>query len=1047
MSSEAHSNGTSAVAVAAADAMEAEAQRLSELQKRREKLAAWKAAKQSAKGGDGADSGVPTTTTTNGSDAAMETDAEGGSGREAHDELDDAAEKRRRVAIGDDALEAVPDDAGSIVRGDSLPLLTDDAAFKPMRKRDDDNDDDASDASFTFKRNGGPTAERQVELKPAQQQQPQQPPPQQEDIDPLDAFMMGVHQEVRAIASTSRANEATGMRKSSSKGDILVDNAGLAEDGRDDAGSSDDEFGFVPSGQEDETAEKEGGKSLAPIDHSKIDYEPFQKNLYVEAPEIKAMSDEDVAAFRLGELENTTVRGDKHKGAVPCPRPVMKFAQCGLAKKLFDKLAALNFETPTPIQAQAIPALMSGRDVIGIAATGSGKTLAFLLPLFRHLMAQRPLASGEGPIGLILCPTRELCVQTAEQAKLFKKELGVRTVPIYGGAPLQTQIAQLKRGAEIVVATPGRMIDVLCLNGGRVTNLTRVTFVVLDEADRMFDMGFQPQIERILRNVRPDHQTAMFTATFPRTIESVARKFLRTPVEITVGGRTRVPPHIEQRVEVLNDAQRFARLLQLVAAQAKTKSASTLVFVQRKETADQLKTRLTLSSVNCQALHAAVPQEERDFIIDDFKLKQVPVLVATSIAARGLDVEHLGLVINYDTPKHLEDYVQRCGRTGRAGRKGVAVTFITPENACYAPEVVKALKDSKVAPPAELLSLAQSYLERCAAGEAVLMVGGGYGGSGYSFTAAEKARQRKERKSARKAAGEDVSDDDDDVEVDEDGNPVAKAAAAAAADAAAAAGNDTRTDQERKEQQAQEEVAAALREMKAMELAHKKAEELKSAAPTLPATAAAAAVPAPTLVQAPTDSVAAVRAAALAKLKSAGISTMPAMSSVPMPTAVLPPLPGANNAMAGGGGGGGAALSAAERAKQMALQFAATLNKKKHEEDMRRVAMTSTGPAAVEFDINDVIQQARWRVTNREAIDLVCDRFNVGITARGQHIPATRQAAPGERRLHLLIEGQSRQSVEAAKAELQRIIDEALTTNSGRPEGGGGGRNYNKYNV
>ena len=194
------------------------------------------------------------------------------------------------------------------------------------------------------------------------------------------------------------------------------------------------------------------------------------------------------------------------------PKPVQKWSQCGLNIQSLEVIKKLGYERPTAIQMQALPAIMSGRDVIGVAKTGSGKTMAFMLPMFRHIRDQRPLEGSDGPIGLIMTPTRELATQIHKEAKPFLKAMNLRAVCAYGGAPIKDQIADLKRGAEIIVCTPGRMIDLLAANSGRVTNLRRVTYVVLDEADRMFDMGFEPQVMKIFANIRPNRQTIMFSA-------------------------------------------------------------------------------------------------------------------------------------------------------------------------------------------------------------------------------------------------------------------------------------------------------------------------------------------------------------------------------------------------------------------------------------------------------------------------------------------------------------------------------------------------------
>lgn len=207
---------------------------------------------------------------------------------------------------------------------------------------------------------------------------------------------------------------------------------------------------------------------------------------------------------------------------------------------------------------------MSGRDLIGIAKTGSGKTLAFLLPMFRHIMDQPALESGDGPIAIIMTPTRELATQIYAESRKFAKPLGLRVVAVYGGTPISEQIGDLKPGAEIVVCTPGRMIDMLAANSGRVTNLRRCTYVVLDEADRMFDMGFEPQVNRIIDGIRPDRQTVMFSATFPRIMEALARRILDKPIEVQVGGRSVVCKDVEQQVVIINDDDKFLKLLEIL---------------------------------------------------------------------------------------------------------------------------------------------------------------------------------------------------------------------------------------------------------------------------------------------------------------------------------------------------------------------------------------------------------------------------------------------------------------------------------------------------
>src|SRR5579859_3485318 len=358
---------------------------------------------------------------------------------------------------------------------------------------------------------------------------------------------------------------------------------------------------------------------------------------------------------------------------------------------------------------------MSGRDVIGVAKTGSGKTIAFLLPMFRHIKDQRSLDSLEGPIGLVMTPTRELATQIHRECKPFLKALNLKAVCAYGGAPIKDQIADLKRGAEIIVCTPGRMIDLLAANSGRVTNLRRVTYVVLDEADRMFDMGFEPQVMKILANIRPDRQTVLFSATFPRQMEALARKTLSKPVEIVVGGRSVVAPEITQIVEVRNEDKKFVRLLELLGnmyADEKNEDDRALIFVDRQESADTLLRDLMKKGYPCMSIHGGKDQIDRDSTIDDFKAGIVPILIATSVAARGLDVKQLKLVVNFDAPNHLEDYVHRAGRTGRAGNTGTAVTFITEEQENCAPGIAKALEQSGQPVPPRLDEMRKAFREK-----------------------------------------------------------------------------------------------------------------------------------------------------------------------------------------------------------------------------------------------------------------------------------------------------------------------------------------------
>ena len=498
-------------------------------------------------------------------------------------------------------------------------------------------------------------------------------------------------------------------------------------------------------------------RELKPVDHNVIKYEPFRKNFYIETKEISAMTAEEVEEYRAA-IGDVKVRGKD------CPKPIKNWYQCGLSDKVLKILVdKRKFFEPFPIQKQAIPAIMSGRDVIGIAETGSGKTLAYLQPLFRHIMDQRPLEEEEGPIGLIMAPTRELAFQIFNECRVFCKALDLRVVCVYGGAGIAGQLSELKRGAEIVVCTPGRMIDVLTTSNGKITNLQRVTYVVLDEADRMFDMGFEPQISKIMGNVRPDRQTVMFSATFPKNVENLAKKILVKPVEIVVGARGQICKNVEQIVEVREETEKFRRLLEILGVWEE--KGQIIIFVDKQSEADQLFKELLRAGYSPLVLHGGQDQTDREFTISDFKKGVRTIMVATSICARGLDIKALVLVINFRCPNHLEDYIHRVGRTGRAGNKGTAITFITPEEDNLSGEILKALQMSGVKPPESLMKLQERFKLKVAKGEAKQRTNKNLEGQGYKFDDAEK-RKMKDAKSAMKrqfgielAVSEDEGDD------------------------------------------------------------------------------------------------------------------------------------------------------------------------------------------------------------------------------------------------------------------------------------------------
>ncbi|CAN0159812.1 unnamed protein product, partial [Discosporangium mesarthrocarpum] len=343
--------------------------------------------------------------------------------------------------------------------------------------------------------------------------------------------------------------------------------------------------------------------------------------------------------------------------------------------------------------------------------------------------------------GCVWAP-RRLIFYKNQKSRRFTKALGLRVTAVYGGAGVADQIADLKRGADIVVCTPGRMIDILTMQAGRLVSLSRVSYVVMDEADRMFDMGFEPQIKMIMQNIRPDRQTVLFSATFPKTVEQLARKVLKLPLEIIVGGRSIASSDITQHVEIRDEDDKFMRLLQLLGVWYER--GNILVFVDTQQKCDTLFQDLARSGYHGLSLHGGKDQTDREYTISDFKNKVCTLMVATSVAGRGLDVPDLVCVINYSCPNHLEDYVHRVGRTGRAGRKGTAYTFISTEEEQHAPTLVKALTQSKQKIPKELEDMAEGFKEKVSKGEAK-WASGGFAGKGFTFDDSEQSEAQQAR--------------------------------------------------------------------------------------------------------------------------------------------------------------------------------------------------------------------------------------------------------------------------------------------------------------
>lgn len=441
---------------------------------------------------------------------------------------------------------------------------------------------------------------------------------------------------------------------------------------------------------------------LPNIDHSSINYAPFKKVFYQEHSEIEKLTEEQGQDLR-SKLDI------KVSGESP-PKPVCSFAHFGFDEQLMKVIRRSEYTQPTPIQAQAIPAALLGRNIIGIAMTGSGKTAAYLWPMMVHIMEQPDLKRGDGPIALVLVPTRELALQVYGEAKKFSSSYKIAVVCAYGGGSKYEQSKDLEAGAEIVVATPGRIIDLI---KSGVTNLRRVTYLVLDEADRFFEMGFEAQVRSICDHIRPDRQTLLFSATFKKKIEQLARTVTENPVKIVQRSLGEANEDVTQHVIMISadGTKKWNWLLSKLVEF--TSAGSVLIFVTRILNSEELHNNLKEEGKDTLLLHGDMEQSERNRVIMSFKRKEKDVMIATDVAARGLDISHIRTVINYDVARDIDTHIHRVGRTGRAGSKGDAYTLITGNDKEFAGHLVKNLESSNQKVDEDLMKLAmQSHTFR-----------------------------------------------------------------------------------------------------------------------------------------------------------------------------------------------------------------------------------------------------------------------------------------------------------------------------------------------
>ena len=424
------------------------------------------------------------------------------------------------------------------------------------------------------------------------------------------------------------------------------------------------------------------------------------------------------------------------------PDPVLEFTSPPIDPVLLDNIKLAHYTTPTPVQKYSIPIVNNGRDLMACAQTGSGKTGGFLFPILNSLFKTGPQPTPVDnsnsyssrrkvyPSALILAPTRELVSQIYEEARKFAYRSWVRPAVAYGGADIGTQIRTIERGCDLLAATPGRLVDLI--DRGKIS-LANIKYLVLDEADRMLDMGFEPQIRQIIEGQDmpgvQERQTLMFSATFPREIQMLARDFLKDYVFLSVGRVGSTSENITQRVEFVEDHDKRSLLLDVISAEP---DGLTLVFVETKRMADNLCDFLCHAGVNATAIHGDRTQREREWALQQFKSGRAPILVATAVAARGLDIPNVKHVILYDLPSDISEYTHRIGRTGRAGNTGVSTAFYNRGNNPIGRDLIELLKEANQEIPDWLHELAneRSY-GGGGRGRGGRRGGGGGGGSRY----------------------------------------------------------------------------------------------------------------------------------------------------------------------------------------------------------------------------------------------------------------------------------------------------------------------------
>ncbi|XP_038207108.1 probable ATP-dependent RNA helicase DDX43 [Zerene cesonia] len=431
------------------------------------------------------------------------------------------------------------------------------------------------------------------------------------------------------------------------------------------------------------------------------------KDFYKEDPSVAAMSPADVTRWRLANNDIQVRRTFEDRPDLkPIPNPVLTFEQAFQPyPEILEEIYKQGFSQPSPIQSQAWPILMRGEDMIGIAQTGTGKTLAFLLPALIHIEGQlTPREQREGPTVLILAPTRELALQIDKEVSKYQYK-GIKSVCVYGGGDRREQIKIVTKGVDIVIATPGRFNDLVL---ARHLNAINFSYIVLDEADRMLDMGFEPQIRKSLFDVRSDRQCVMTSATWPSGVRRLAESYMKDPIQVNVGSLDLAAVHtVTQKLMFVEEDDKDAALFEFINNM--DPNDKVIIFCGKKATATHISTELCIKGIECQSLHGDRDQSDREAALEEMVDGTVNILVATDVASRGIDIKDLTHVVNLDFPRHIEEYVHRIGRTGRAGKTGIALSFITRSDWAHAKELIKILEEANQEVPDELQSMADRF--------------------------------------------------------------------------------------------------------------------------------------------------------------------------------------------------------------------------------------------------------------------------------------------------------------------------------------------------